>query len=92
MKSQLEKETDNNQRFKIVSRLVRGSDIYGKPDYYKYIMFHETVVAGLNTLSAIHTLLWKFQNRILTLDLKTIGGFQTTLGGTNFDIKPVILD
>ena len=71
-KNQLEKETDPAHRFKIVSKLIRGSNIYGKPDYNKYVMFHETVVAGLNVLSAIHTLLWGFQNCVLTLDLETL--------------------
>ena len=90
-KNQLDKETDQQQRFKIVSKLIRGSDIYGKPDYYKYLMFHETVITGLNTLSAIHTLLWLFQNRILTLDLNTIEGLKRP-GDRTFILNHIIDD
>lgn len=66
---QLKQEKDNQAQFKIVSNMIRGSDVFGKADEIKYIMFHETVVAGLNVLSAIHTLLGNFQRRVLEIDL-----------------------
>ncbi len=68
----LARETNDETRFKIVAQLVRGVDVTSKIDNMKYVMFHETVVTGLNTLSAMHTLLLRFQQRAQLLDLETM--------------------
>ena len=65
-------EKRDEERFKIVATLLRGIDVYSKMDSAKYILFHETVVAGLNILSAIHTMLTRFQRTVLCLDVKVI--------------------
>jgi hypothetical protein len=66
------KEQSDEGRFKIVSTLVRGVDLYSKIDGIKYVLFHETVVAGLNTLSAIHSMLARFKQRTLLIDVAKI--------------------
>ncbi len=68
----LKKESRDEDRFKIVAALVRGVDVYSKIDGFKYVIFHETVVSGLNTLSALHTLLARFQRHILALDVQNL--------------------
>jgi len=65
----LKGEQSNEERFKIVARLIRGYSGSRRLDLNKYIMFHETVVTGLNTLSAVYTLLARFKNRVLASDL-----------------------
>ncbi len=68
----LKKEQNDEARFKIVAALVRGVDIYTKTDGMKCVLFHETVVAGLNALSAIHTMLARFKRRAHVIDLGSI--------------------
>jgi len=68
----LKHETDDEKRFKIVATLVRGIDSYSKIDGFKYVLFHETVIAGLNMLSAIHSLLLKFKTHIQSIDIKAL--------------------
>lgn len=70
--NKLKKETRDEDRFKIVSALIRGVDIYSKADGMKYALFHETVVAGLNTLSAIHSFLQRFKKVVLYSDLRAL--------------------
>jgi hypothetical protein len=65
----LKRETRDEERFKIVASLVRGVDVYSKVDGLKYLFFHETVVAGLNVLSGLHSMLARFQARAHLLDL-----------------------
>jgi len=68
----LKHETDDEKRFKIVATLVRGIDSYSKIDGFKYVLFHETVIAGLNMLSAVHSLLLKFKTHIQSIDIKAL--------------------
>lgn len=65
----LKRETRDEERFKIVASLVRGVDVYSKVDGIKYLIFHETVVAGLNVLSGLHSMLSRFQARAQLLDI-----------------------
>lgn len=67
--AKLKHETADEERVKIVISLVRGIDIYSKADGMKYVMFHETVIAGLNLLSAVHSLLQRFKRKVLYIDL-----------------------
>jgi hypothetical protein len=68
----LKKETRDEERFKIISSLIRGVDVYSKVDGMKYVLFHETVVGGLNVLSSIHTLLARFKRRAQLISLRDI--------------------
>ena len=70
VKQKLKRETRDEERFKIVSGLIRGIDIYSQIDGLKYVMFHESVITGLNALSGVHTLLQRFQSRVELIDLR----------------------
>jgi chaperonin cofactor prefoldin len=59
--NKIRNEPNDEERFKIVASLVRGKDAINSVDRMKYLMFHETVIVGLNTLSAIHSILSKFK-------------------------------
>ncbi len=80
--NKLKVEQNSEKRFKLIASLIRGSDSYTKVDGTKYLMFHETVVAQLNVLSGIHTLLSRTKLIATLLDPKflrecivdTIGG------------------
>ncbi len=63
---------DANERFNIVANMMRGTEIRKDTDDMKCVMFHELVVAGLNELSAIHTLLEKFRRRCYMLDVNRV--------------------
>lgn len=65
----LRKETSDEARFALVAKLIRGTEITSKIDHMKYVMFHETVITGLNTLSAMHTVLARFKQNAMLLDL-----------------------
>lgn len=65
----LKSESNDEARFKIVASLIRGTDIYNKTDGLKYVLFHETVVGGLNILSAVHTMLQRFRQHVLLADI-----------------------
>lgn len=67
--AKLKKESDDEKRLSIVAQLIRGKEALTKSDELKYFMFHETVVTGLNTLSALHTILSRFKRQILIVDL-----------------------
>lgn len=68
----LKRETRDEERFKIVASLVRGVDVYSKVDGLKYLFFHETVVAGLNVLSGLHSMLARFQARAQLMNLNRL--------------------
>lgn len=62
-------EQNAANRFKIVSSMIRGAKLLTKSDHVKYALFHETIVTGLNTLSAVYTLLVKYQALVLSTEL-----------------------
>jgi hypothetical protein len=68
----LRAETNDENRFKIVATLMRGTDVYSKIDGMKYVLFHETVVAGLNVLSAAHSMLARFKRRVHVIDISNM--------------------
>ncbi len=68
----LKREQNDEARFKLVASLVRGIDVNSKIDGMKYVLFHETVVSGLNLLSAMHSQLARFKQRIQVIDLISI--------------------
>ncbi len=57
------------EKYKIIASLVRGVDIYSKVEGLKYLLFHETIVVGLNTISGLHTLLQSFRDQTMLIDL-----------------------
>lgn len=59
---------DDNGRFKVAGDLIRGFNLKVQLRSMASIMFHETVIAGLNTLSAVHTLLAQFRLRSLIIN------------------------
>lgn len=61
-----------DKRFEAVARLMRGADLRSRVDGMKYVMFNETVVASLNVLSGIHTMLKRFQTRMVICDYMRI--------------------
>lgn len=66
----LKHEKNDESRFKLVTTLLRGNDVYTKTDAMKYVLFHETVVGGLNLLSAVHSMLARFKKRAHLIDLE----------------------
>lgn len=56
------------EKFELVARMLRGSMTFESAESSKYLMFHETVVSGLDTLSAVFTVLRNFQKKIIALD------------------------
>ena len=62
---------NNDEKMRLVANLIRGSDVYNKTDYAKYLAFHEIVVGGLNTLSGIYTLMENFKRQAILLDVST---------------------
>jgi hypothetical protein len=90
---ELKNENNNEERFKIVARLIRSLTTSRNIDVYKYILFHETVVSGLNTLSAIYTLLARFRNFVLATDLERfteLGVFKNDAPATAGDVRNTI--
>lgn len=63
-KARLSTETNNADRFDIVCRMLRSSEQFTTGDFVKFTMMHETVVTGLNTLSAIHSVLKRFSDMV----------------------------
>ena len=57
----------HESKFQIAARLIQGTSISGT-DSNKSVMFHETVVVGLNVLSAFETLLRNFNDSISNMD------------------------
>lgn len=66
----LKLEQRDDQRFKLVASLIRGTDAYTKIDGSKYVMFHETVIGQLNVLSSIHSMLSRFKVIVQVTDIK----------------------
>ena len=61
-RAEMERATSATAKLAIAAKLIRGEAVKG--DRIKQMMFHETVVAGLNTLSAVQSMLCAFQERI----------------------------
>lgn len=68
----MEGEQNDEEKLKIIGSLIRGVDAYSRADNIKYLMFHENVIAGLNALSAIHTILARFRNVIMAVSIDDV--------------------
>lgn len=69
---EIERATTPAARFKVVSALIRGEA--ASVDNSVSLVFHETVVVGLNTLSAIETMLRTFHQELKYMDPVVIEG------------------
>ncbi|AJL34270.1 pCP2475L [African swine fever virus] len=67
-----ELKKEHTDKIQIVSKLIQGSESLADTDVNKIFLFHETVITGLNLLSAIYVLLNTFRNNIKALDLDMI--------------------
>lgn len=66
----MERETDRSKRVEYAHRLIQGSELVTGSDQGRSLMFHETVVVGLNVLTAIYKQLDAFRTRMLDTDVK----------------------
>lgn len=66
---QLSRIDRSDERFKIVAGLIRGGSVLSGSDRTKYLLFHETVVSGLNVLSAIHSILSRVRMNVVALSV-----------------------
>lgn len=80
----LKELTDDKEKFEVICKLIRGNGIYNKFDDIKYLMFHETVVAGLNILSGIHSNIARFKAVLNSINInKLISKFIETIRAIN---------
>lgn len=64
---EIKRAQSKDDRLKIAFRLIQGADKV-TTDINKAVMFHETVVVGLSTLSAIHSIITKFSDSIACMN------------------------
>jgi hypothetical protein len=85
---QLRQLKDKKERYQMVSRLMRGHDATSSSDHIKHVIFHETVVSGLNALSGIHSILERFQREVLLSDVADVEQFlEVIFKGDNSKIE-----
>lgn len=70
-----------DEKFELVAKMLRGSMSFENAEASKYLMFHETVITGLNTLSGIYTILKNFQSRVIMLDYEGLLKIQAQSSG-----------
>lgn len=56
----LQSESDSERRFKCAATLIQGHNLLSKTDVNRYLLFHETVITGLNAISGIYSILSRF--------------------------------
>ena len=61
--SEIKSTSSADKKLEVVFKLFKGTSL-ATTDSFKGYMFHETVVLGLNSLSAVETLLQKFNEKI----------------------------
>jgi hypothetical protein len=64
---EIKRATSKEAKLALAMKLIQGSNI-ATLDSSKALMFHETVVVGLNTLSAVQSLLFRFSAMLDNLD------------------------
>lgn len=69
--SEIRQTSDRSGKLKVAFRLIQGSNIVGT-ETNKALMFHETVVVGLNMLSSIETLIRQYSDAIDVMNPITI--------------------
>lgn len=68
-RKEIDGEKEPKKRAEQVYRLIQGSELLSGSDQSRSLMFHETVVLGLNTLTAIHDILDAFRTRVARMDV-----------------------
>ena len=66
---EIKRASTKEAKLALAMKLIQGSTSAGM-DSNKAFMFHETVVVGLNVLSAIQSLLYRFSTRLENLDFE----------------------
>jgi hypothetical protein len=55
---------DDDSRYQVASKLIRGNDAVTHSDHMRYVMFHETVCVNLSTLGGIYNLLDALRTKV----------------------------
>ena len=69
---EIQSAQNRESKFLIATKLIQGTSISGT-DSNKAVMFHETVIVGLNVLSSFETLLRNYNNSVESMDPCIIG-------------------
>lgn len=69
---EIEKKNGQQEKLEVVYRLIQGSELISGTDQGRALMFHETVVVGLNMLTAIHDQVSAFRTRMRQMDVTAI--------------------
>jgi hypothetical protein len=67
-KSALKKATKDSGRYEVAARLIQDVSAFTKVDHFVGVMFHETVVTGVNVLMGVYQFLANFRHLIMTLN------------------------
>lgn len=59
-------------KYRVVFRAVQGMNNFTKVSDAKMIFFHETVVAGITTLTAVHSVLDIFWTKLTSMDVRQV--------------------
>jgi hypothetical protein len=59
-KSRVALEPSNEKKFELVCQMMRSSHMLTDGDSTKFMMVHEMIIAGLNTLSGVHSILRRY--------------------------------
>jgi len=84
-RGKLKAVTNDAERFNVICSLVRGRDVTTSRDSMVWLLFHETVVLGLNTLSVIHSLLYRFKMAVIATDVEKVCEFFANAGDVSID-------
>ena len=71
-KQQIDNTKSNDERYKIILKAMQGIDQLSNVNQHKAVMFHEAVVAPLNTLYSVWSTLYKFVRTSESFDLEEI--------------------
>lgn len=72
LRGKLKRQAGAEERVRTVATFLRNINVSSHFDNAKTMLFHETVVTGLATLSGVHSILARFKNTILGLDIKNL--------------------
>lgn len=86
----LEKANTDAERYEIAARLIQEVSAYTKADYMAAVMFHETVVVGLDVLNGIYQYLRDFRDTIMAINPGVavddmLAAIKAIPGGVNVD-------
>lgn len=64
--------TSLEEKTKVVMGLIQGSNAVATSDQIQSLMFHETVIVGLNSLSAVYSELNEFRAKLVEFDVAAV--------------------